>query len=743
MNPKPFLVIAVAAKRDCGQARSWNISGFATARWNDRRGTQLLLTIAVLSTVFGGATAQEKTSTAAPAAPNFQAAIAPFFKQHCLRCHGADKKPKGDFRLDELKGEFLPKGGETEIWASILDRLRSREMPPKGEPAPDATQMDRVIDWVRTELARVGKDDSSEMAYPGKANYLDHKLLFDAPSKAAPATPSRIWRMSPFQYDELMVRLVPAEQYKKMPTPIGLTSDHGFRDYAFRYTVGSAETQQMMLNARGILGRVVRLDPRKNLLANVAKLKQPANDAQMQAAVVWLFEEIVRRPPRDDERERYTGLLAKSIERFDNEQGIIQGLAPIFVHPEVVFRSESGAGPSDEHDRILLAPRELAFAFALALTDRPPDAQLMKAALDGELAKRDVARREVERMLNDPAVAKPRILRFFQEYFGYARASDVFKDKFLVHVFADTPHRNLVIDTDQLILHILEKDKDVLRELLTTDQSFVQFSSIQPFLKELAKNPEKAKDYRARMVTLERYYNLTIDQWQPVQPLTLPASQRAGILTQPSWLVAHSNNVDNQPIHRGRWIYEHLLGGTIPDTPITVDATLPDEPHNTLRERMRFTREAYCWTCHQRMNPIGQTFEMFTGHGQFRTEEALTIAKTEGKIKKNVAVGVPADATGELRDSGDPALDRPVDGALELVHRLAKSERVHQVFVRHAFRYWMGRNETLDDAPTLQAAYRAYKDNNGSMKALIASLLTSDSFVYRRLAAEQENATKK
>jgi hypothetical protein len=44
----------------------------------------------------------------------------------------------------------------------------------------------------------------------------------------------------------------------------------------------------------------------------------------------------------------------------------------------------------------------------------------------------------------------------------------------------------------------------------------------------------------------------------------------------------------------------------------------------------------------------------------------------------------------------------------------------------------MGRNETLDDAPTLQAAYKTYKDNNGSMKALITALLTSDSFLYRR-----------
>ena len=61
------------------------------------------------------------------------------------------------------------------------------------------------------------------------------------------------------------------------------------------------------------------------------------------------------------------------------------------------------------------------------------------------------------------------------------------------------------------------------------------------------------------------------------------------------------------------------------------------------------------------------------------------------------------------------------------------SEQPEQVFVRHAFRFWMGRNETINDAPVLQAAHKAYRDNGGSMKALLTSLLTSDAFIYRRV----------
>ena len=81
--------------------------------------------------------------------------------------------------------------------------------------------------------------------------------------------------------------------------------------------------------------------------------------------------------------------------------------------------------------------------------------------------------------------------------------------------------------------------------------------------------------------------------------------------------------------------------------------------------------------------------------------------------------------------SADPALEGAVENAVKMLHRLAKSEHVEQVFVRHAFRYWLGRNETPEDAPTLQAAHRAYRDNGGSMRALVTSLLTSDSFLYR------------
>jgi hypothetical protein len=88
--------------------------------------------------------------------------------------------------------------------------------------------------------------------------------------------------------------------------------------------------------------------------------------------------------------------------------------------------------------------------------------------------------------------------------------------------------------------------------------------------------------------------------------------------------------------------------------------------------------------------------------------------------------------SGQIIDSGDESIDGDVRDVHDLMDRLTKSPRVRQSFVRHAFRYWMGRNESFVDSPTLMAADRAYVESSGSFKQMVLSLLTSDSFLYRK-----------
>lgn len=87
---------------------------------------------------------------------------------------------------------------------------------------------------------------------------------------------------------------------------------------------------------------------------------------------------------------------------------------------------------------------------------------------------------------------------------------------------------------------------------------------------------------------------------------------------------------------------------------------------------------------------------------------------------------------GYLSGSGDKSLDGEVKDAIDLITRLGKSVKVRQSIIRHIFRYFMGRNEILSDSQTLLAADQAYLKSGGSFNAVIVSLLTSDSFMYRK-----------
>ncbi|MDG1894383.1 MAG: DUF1588 domain-containing protein [Fuerstiella sp.] len=227
-----------------------------------------------------------------------------------------------------------------------------------------------------------------------------------------------------------------------------------------------------------------------------------------------------------------------------------------------------------------------------------------------------------------------------------------------------------------------------------------------------------------------------IEFWDyPVdQPFKI--ASRKGLLTHPAWLIAHSSNFHTDPIRRGRWIREKLLAGHVPDVPITVDAQVPDDPHRTFRERVEgVTQNDECRKCHQHMNPLGFPFEVFDDFGRYRHNEPLEhpeqlISKSGNRadIFKTRSVST----LGELRGTGDPKLDGKVQDPFGLIDRLARSRRVRQSIIRHAFRFFMGRNELLSDSQTLIDADNAYVDSGGSFRAVVVSFLTSDSFMYRK-----------
>ena len=635
-----------------------------------------------------------------------------------------------------------------------------------------------------------------------------------------------------------------ATAVKSVPAVLSSARKHGLENYPGFYSVNSAEATQILGKARDILRYMAygpmslvgfpeqitddpktydKVKPKGDLrglpsaIVYSTKVARPltpvhelmkesgVDEERLRAAVDFLFEALTFRPPTTEESREYLHIVTNAVEKVGKENGVFMGLSAIFLDRDALFRPElAAAGTPDSDGRARLQDWELGLAVNHALRYIQPDELLRAAVLEGRMRTREDVKREVGRVLSDDSIRKPRILRFFRDFFDHDLGGYICKDsRALGETGASnrgTAHYSAMFEatasTDRLIELILQEDKEVLRNLLTTNRVVATrkdevyfgkwrsqterkaaadlekkaFEKIQKESRALVKALEKEiasleesskanpEDKRLKQILGKKRKDLTAakkradSKRQPtnnkVDPAklsgpkilarvsrrsfgsgsmkperilaTVPKDQRRGLLTHPSWLVSHSDAMDNHAILRGRWIRERLLGGGIPDVPITVDAQLPDEPRTTLRERMRVTRQDYCWTCHRKMDPLGLPFEMYNHAGLYR----------EWELDK------PVDASGEIIDSGDPALDGKVSDALELIDRLAESERVEQVFVRHAFRFWMGRNETLNDAPVLQAAHKAYRSSGGSMKALLLSLLTSDAFLYRRVEQE-------
>ncbi len=387
----------------------------------------------------------------------------------------------------------------------------------------------------------------------------------------------------------------------------------------------------------------------------------------------------------------------------------------IVMQPEAVFRLELGQGSVDDLGRQRLSQGEIAVALSYALGNRPNN-DTMRAAEESKLATQEQVAAQVRAMLANPKADTSRIMQFFREYFGYPEAVNVFKDP---PPAGKHEPGVLVNDLEYLIQDILDKDRDVLYELLTTNRAYVNYSVDK-------KRGTASPKYNKR--EYETVYGLPPDwKWTAKQPIELPADERAGVLTHPAWLTAYSGNFDNHPVQRGKWVRTHLLGGSVPDVPIGVDARIPDDQHRTLRDRLAgATSKAECWRCHRKMDPLGLPFEKFTHYGHARRYE----------------LDAPVDTSGTITRTGDAEIDGEIEDPIPMLHKLARSERVEQVFVRYAFRFFLGRNETLGDAKTLQEAHEAYKESGGSFNALVVSLLSSDSFGYRladhRLAASPQ-----
>ena len=789
-------------------------------------------------------------------------------ENYCYSCHD-EWEQKGGLQLDEL-GQ-MPLESRLDVLNRVQEQLYLGQMPPKKKKKqPTEAERSKMLSWVAAELKKHNASTlEGKLRYPNYGNHVSHEKLFNGEIVAKPYTQARRWLVSPQIFIERINAVFGLEGGARQRSFYGVTipvilPDHSGVRYYDTTTLDGGHLLMMLTNADWISEKQLRearikngevksnefpnpkdrWSPRKTPEAFefIVTKKSPPTEAEMKAAIHIQYQCVLQRDANKSELERHLKLLKESILLAGNTEGLRQMLVSVLLKSEFMYRYEFGAGEVDGAGRMKLSPREASYAIAYALSDRNPDADLLKAAKEGRLNTKEDYRREVSRMLNDKSsfagpgapevsgkglnshkVSHPKINRFFREFFGYPNMTKVFKDTKRSGGFYSNAGRgtagtsgHVIDEADKIVDHILRKDQNVFEQLLTTDEYFVyhtrpneQTAAIidrwreaydvlksEPWQEEpeqvslkhellLKQNlglkvPQQKKGkgrHDNTLVRLMGYFESTFGrgstpytnppwahgfrhQYSEIYNLApIPGSRggdtgqkgwdfqveqpfkiqnRKGILTHPAWLLAHSQNTETDPVRRGKWIREKILAGYVPDVPITVDAQIPEDHHRTLRERLdEVTSPQECWKCHVHMNPLGLTFEMFDDFGRFRTAEALEhpenlVKAGNGKSSASVYKTKPLSISGVLEGTGDSTLDGKVKDAYDLIDRLAKSRRVRQSIIRHAFRYFMGRNELLSDSQTLIDAEIAYANNSGSFKSVIISLLTSDSFIYRK-----------
>lgn len=638
--------------------------------------------------------------------------IAPLLSSYCLDCHSGGS-PEGNFSLDKINPDLLS-GDDLETWRLIAEQIRFGEMPPEDSDQLSAAERTTALNWIRGELLKTqqaGVVTDEKLLLPKFGNYVDHQALFGRRLSHVTPAPPRVWRLRPEIYSAIAPRL--AERVSGLADALSTHDDPEFKDFAAPYFLDEASAQPLLANAKRIAAAQLAPTSKMNAAKRLVDGDGPPSAEVVDEAIESAFRNALGRGPTAEEKQRFAELYQRSVEIGGSESAARALLTAVLMQPEFMFRQELGEGEPDEHGRVRLSQREIAYALSYALDDSPVSG-FIEAANQGELATSAQVEAIVRSRLKDDSpnyTKNPRVVQFFREYFNYPFANEVFKDAPEGGIHEPGV---LIADLQLTITEILKDDQDVLAQLLTTRDYYVGVHyGRKDTADQLVLRGEKSRKYATA-------FSLPLD-WKPslhLQPVNFRDDERAGVLTHPAWLAAWSGNFENHPVQRGKWIREKLLGGSVPDVPIGVDARVPEVEHTSFRDRLKLaTNKAECWRCHRKMDPLGLPFERYDHYGRYQRLDA----------------GQPVVASGEIGWIEIPELQREVSGPTEMMDLLARSEHVEQVFVRHVFRYFMGRNETLGDANTLQDMHQAYREYDGSFNAVVATLLASDSFLLRQV----------
>ena len=390
-----------------------------------------------------------------------------------------------------------------------------------------------------------------------------------------------------------------------------------------------------------------------------------------------------RRPLTDDEVDSLGQVADAALAAGDDfDEAVSLTLEAVLLSPHFMYRVELDPNPGSPTPHAV-TDHELASRLSYFLWSSMPDDELFELADGGALSDPAALQAQVARMLDDDRARA--LSENFAAQWLYLRGLDEHEPDYAVFPEFDDTIKQAMRREAELAFADLLDDELTARDLLTANYTYVN-------------------------ETLAAYYGLPYEG-QGFQRVSLEGTGRSGLLTQGAILTVTSYPKRTSPVKRGKWVLEQLLCSVPPPPPPGVEG-LGDEANQggSLREQMEQHRtDPICASCHVEMDAIGFGLEHFDAVGAFRT------AYADGAI----------DATGALDDES-------FDGAQQLAAVIAGDPRYPRCVVERLYTYALGRGPEDADEPYLDAIAGDFVANGYSFRALIARIVASEPFRYRR-----------
>jgi hypothetical protein len=369
--------------------------------------------------------------------------------------------------------------------------------------------------------------------------------------------------------------------------------------------------------------------------------------------------------------------------------GLKVALRAVLMSPHFLFRVELDPSPTDKTPHRLNA-YELASRLSYYLWSSMPDDALLASAKSGALLSDAGLLSEVSRMLGD-AKAKSLVDNFGGQWLNTRRVLAVKPDDAMFPKFDDALAADMATESAMFFAELVAKGS-AIADLLSADFSYVN------------KN-------------LAAFYGMQPPASDGFERVSLAGTPRLGFLTQGAFLTLTSNPTRTSPVKRGKWVLDQLLCTPPPQPPDGVDTDLPADG-TSVRARLELHRaKEPCKTCHKLMDPIGLSFENFSGIGEYRTTDEFG----------------PIDATGTLEVATGPV---NFNGAAELVPLVAKDERLPRCLTQKVLTYAVGRGFTNDDDLAIKNVLAMATMSGQGLRGVFGSAALSESFKSRRAVGE-------